>query len=173
MKKKSFYNNYYDGYYFAEGDIVNAKGDIVNAKGDIVNAKGDIVNAKGDIINAKGDIVKSAGGEGCFWWDLGYDSYAEYKADYGSAAQPDTCEESDKKKGGKLFGTVDTLLGFFDRGTDTYLKLKHGTTVEDGGVDYSIKPTSERKEKDMTMWYVAGGAIVLVVIGAIVLKGKK
>ncbi len=163
MKKKSFYDNYYSGFYsksgkrLAEGDIVfNAKGDIVDkATGDIVfNAGGDAVqSASGDIVfnGAEGDIVKNA-------------------------VAPESKSEDDvvtkKKDVGKWFDFADNIFGLAERAVTMKTKWEGGGTVEESGVEFDYQPGSAAP-KDNTMWYVIGGVLVLAVIVGFALKAKK
>ena len=189
--KKSFYQGYYGGFYnksgtqMAKGDIVlkangdivekatgdvvfNAKGDIVRAaKGDIVNAKGDITRAaNGDIVNAKGDLVRNAWGE----WE--YKSFDDYELhDYGTIA-PGTLSGSTAEDDAEWGSKVDTVFGWLERGTDVFVKLKDdGTQIEDDYATYNTQ-LGEQPKKDLTMWYVAGGAIVLLVVVGVVIKNQ-
>lgn len=163
----NYYNKFYDkeGKRLAKGDIVyNAKGDIVGAKGDIVGAKGDIVGAKGDIVGATGDIL-SACGAGDEWdWETG-----EFCESY---TNPESTTET-TKDGTKLFNVLDHVFGYADQTATLVDRFKNGTTVEQPGVDYSVKPGGASAEKDMKMWYVAGGVIVVVVVGALLIKKSK
>ena len=172
--------NNYDSLLSATGDIINATGDFFNSHGDFFNVRGDVFNAKGDIFNAQGDVFNSRGdffnadgptGEpGSDDWMAWYDTHP-FDSEY--YAWLDGENNSPSGKGDKVFGFLNNMFDLADKGVDVFNKIKSGGTVEESGVNYDYK-LGEQPQKDNTMWYVAGGAVVLlVVIGIVVARKKK
>jgi hypothetical protein len=155
------------------------KNDIFNASGDVFNARGDVFSATGDVFNAYGDVFNNANplfGKTQDEIDKIYavkpfdqDYYDWLSSDTGSNA-PST---NNKSFVDKLFGGITAGLGAVDKGVDILNKYKSGqTTVDESGLEYTVDTGIEEPKSSNTIWYVAGG-IVVVLIGIGIYMSRK
>jgi hypothetical protein len=78
-----------------------------------------------------------------------------------------------KQESSGVLNTIDRILGLADKSADIYNKVKTGTNVEDEGFMYDVQAGFEEPKKDNTIWYIAGGVVVLLIVVGVVLNRKK
>jgi hypothetical protein len=161
-----------------KNDIFNASGDVFNARGDVFSATGDVFNAYGDVFNNANPLYGKSYDEVIALyknpdgsdkpWD---DNYRDYMSNPdGGSDSPST---NNKSFVDKLFGGITAGLGAVDKGVDILNKYKSGqTTVDESGLKYTVDTGIEEPKSSNTIWYVAGG-IVVVLIGIGIYMSRK
>jgi hypothetical protein len=138
-------------------------GDILNARGDVFPASGK-KNATGDFFNGEGDLTPTQ--------QAAVDNYFKTQAEL-EKDMADYSKAYDKKESGGVLNTIDRILGLADKSADIYNKVKTGTSVEDEGFMYDVEAGYGEQKKDNTIWYIAGGVVVLLIVVGVVLNRKK
>lgn len=155
-----------------KNDIFKARGDVFNARGDVFSAQGDVFHAKGDVFGAEFYKATALSGktdeEVMSLWRSGQVSDADYYA------WLDSQEESEAKKDGSgVFAITNNILGFADKAVDIKNKFESGQSTEKSGVEYTANLGTEEVKKDNTIWYIAGGVLVLLIVVGVVMARKK
>jgi len=130
-----------------------------NAQGDVFNARGDIFSARGDVFNYAVDPLPGMSDKELMdKWRKGYITDEQYQA------KLDYNESNEKQSSPKIFNILDNVLGLAGKGVDIFNTYKSGATVEDSGVDYKIEAGSTPEKPSYTMYYIAGAAVVLLIV---------
>jgi hypothetical protein len=153
------------------------KNDIFNATGDVFPATGKLMIArKKDPFNTKKDFFHRDTGDDLpaqttLAQDSGYNISGNGLTQVPSYSTSSV--STNKNAPNKTLGFIDQLFGTASKGADVYNKLKYGQSGTAGMINYDANLGMYNTQvKDNSIYYIAGGVVVMIVIIGVVLSKK-